>query len=45
VVTVVARESADVRTVQTLVIYKDPGVVAQRAPAAAAPKAATPAVR
>ena len=33
VVTVVARESAEVRTVQTLVIYKDPGVVAAGAPA------------
>ena len=33
VVTVVARESSEVRTMQTLVIYKDPGVVAE-APAA-----------
>jgi carboxyl-terminal processing protease len=30
VVTVVARESADVRTLQTLVIYKDPGSVARK---------------
>ena len=30
VVTVVARENADVRTLQTLVIYKDPGAVARK---------------
>jgi carboxyl-terminal processing protease len=36
VVTVVARENADVRTLQTLVIYKDPGAVAQATRAAAA---------
>ncbi len=43
VVTVVARENADVRTVQTLVIYKDPGASAAALSATAPAPIPTPA--